>query len=174
MLMKDAPLAALVFEVLNLPEEHAEPDQRQGYDSAAKSHSALMWNFMWRNVAWSPHSFSLSLLYKDREWVESWRIFFKMWQMPNKRWTEKTCTQLFFFFYFIPSYLAVIRWWQHIANNNLCQSDGADWRSEFGQPLMVLSYAWPWSLVWNMSLTMFSQTFEYSSCSKVVQVSRMP
>lgn len=47
----------------------------------------------------------------------------------------------FFFFYFIPSYLAVIRWWQHIANNNLCQSDGADWRSEFGQPLMVLSYA---------------------------------
>lgn len=42
MLMKDAPLAALIFEVLNLPEEHAEPDQRQGYDSAAKSHSALM------------------------------------------------------------------------------------------------------------------------------------
>lgn len=31
---------------------------------------------------------------------------------------------------FIPSYLTVTKWWQHIANNNLCQSDGADWRSE--------------------------------------------
>lgn len=41
MLMEDAPLVALVFEVLNLPEELAEPDQRQGHDSAAKLHSAL-------------------------------------------------------------------------------------------------------------------------------------
>jgi len=42
MLMKDAPLAALDLEVLNLPEEHTEPDQRQGRDSAVKAHSALM------------------------------------------------------------------------------------------------------------------------------------
>lgn len=54
---------------------HTEPDQRQGRDSAVKAHSALMWNFMWRNVAWSPHSFSPSLLCKDREWAESWRFF---------------------------------------------------------------------------------------------------